>query len=298
MTPKREDLEALFALDGAAGPARRIPSAKAAALIEAALAGAAFADGTAPDAGRFDDDEAPTRVELRAAPQAVPPARPRTPRRVLMMAAALVLVVGGTAAGAYVWVQHEAPAPVPLVPRHPFAPTPPRVAEAPEPAPLDESVPAPVALPPAELEMPIDRIDRNEKKRRPAEVEKEAEDLLARANTLRGERKWQDADDVYEQVAKKYPRSAAAYVAQVASAGLRLDHLSNAASARTLYQAALSARPDGPLAEEARYGLARALRALGDVEGERAALEAFVAGYPASPLRAHAQKRLQELDRR
>jgi tetratricopeptide (TPR) repeat protein len=212
------------------------------------------------------------------------------------MAAALMLIVGGTAAGAYVWVQREAPAPKPLVPRHALTRPAHAVAEAP---PADEPAldvePGPVVLPPAEIDMPVDKIG---KKRRPAEVEKEAEDLLARANTLRGERQWQAADDVYEQVAKLYPRSAAAYVAEVASAGLRLDHLNNAASARQLYGMALSARPDGPLAEEARYGLARALRALGDVAGERAALEAFVAAYPASPLRAHAQKRLQELDRR
>src|SRR4051812_46828120 len=117
MTDKRDDLGALFSLDGAPGPARRIPSAKAAALVSAALAGANFADGTAGNAQGFEgEDDAPTRVELRAA--GAPAPRPRGPRRVLLVAAALVFVIGGTAAGAYVWVERVAPPPVPLVPRH------------------------------------------------------------------------------------------------------------------------------------------------------------------------------------
>jgi tetratricopeptide (TPR) repeat protein len=313
MTKQRDDLGALFALDGAPGPARRIPSAKAASIVEAALAGANFADGTAPSANSYDDDdEAPTRVELRAAPRqeapvqapvpvktpdiAPAPRRASKPPRAMLAAAALALLVGGTAAGAYLWVKNSAPAMAPSfdagtvgsrkkLPAPTLAP-----AAEPQVAPL-----APEALP--ELDMPVDKIDAPRRAKAPEVVEKEAEDLLARANALRGDKQWQDADAVYDEVAKKYPRSAAAYVAQVASAGLRLDHLNDAAGAKKLYQTALASRPTGPLAEEARYGLARALRALGDAEGERAALEAFVATYPDSPLRARAQKRLVELGR-
>ncbi len=298
MTSKRDDLGELFSLDGGPGPARRIPSAKAAALVEAALAGANFAEGTAPETSPYDaEDDAPTRIELRAAPAPVEAPRPmRRAQRVLLAAAVLGLLVGGTAAGAYVWVKRQpaAPAPAPAPPAHVRAPI---ATPAPEPSPVPQVTPI-EAPPPAELDMPVDRIEKT-RRARPAEVvEKEAEDLLARANALRGERKWQEADDVYDQVTRKYPRSAAAYVAQVASAGLRLDHLNDAASARKLYRAALALRPSGPLAEEASYGLARALRALGDVAGERRALEAFVGEYPDSPLQAHAQKRLTELGRR
>jgi tetratricopeptide (TPR) repeat protein len=300
MSKQREDLGALFTLDHAAGPARRIPSAKAASIVEAALAGAQFADGTAPEANGYDDaEDAPTRVELRRfEPPPVASNLPaRAPRRgrVLLAAAALMLV-GGTAAGAYVWIEKTTP-PARLEPRpelvRPRTPSPIVVPEIPEEAP-------PVALAPVELpelDMPVDKIE-GKKRKAPEVVEKEAEDLLARANALRGERRWQDADDVYEDVARRYPRSAAAYVASVASAGLKLDHLGDAARAKKLYQAALAARPTGPLAEEARYGLARALRALGDVAGERQALEAFVAAHPDSPLRKHAQKRLGELGTR
>jgi hypothetical protein len=213
--------------------------------------------------------------------------------RFALVAAAAVLLVGGSAAGAYVYVQRVAP------PAQRLAP-PPAAVRAATPAPIvapELPAPDPVpALPPSELpelSMPVEKIDAPRRR----EVEKEAEDLLARANALRGERRWQDADGVYAEVAKRYPRSAAAYVAQVASAGLRLDHLKDGGGARKLYRAALAARPTGPLAEEARYGLARALRVLGDREGERAALEAFVAKHPGSPLAASARKRLGELGR-
>ncbi len=291
MTSKQNDLEALFALDSASGPARRISSVKAAALVDAALAGANFAEGTSPAADAMDD-EAPTRISLRAAPQRTPVAQ--GPRRFLLAAAALALFAGGTAAGAYLMARNAAPAP--SAPPDAGRPTGTRQKlPAPVVAPPEAPVPALVPEELPELTMPIEKVDTPRKPRPPEVVEQEADDLLARANALRGQRLWKDAEATYQEVAKKYPRSAAAYVAQVASAGLRLDHLDDPAGAKKLYQRALTARPSGPLVEEARYGLARALRALGDSAGERDALETFVRAHPASPLRARAQKRLGEL---
>ena len=123
----------------------------------------------------------------------------------------------------------------------------------------------------------------------------EAEDLLRTANRLRGEKSWSEAARTYERVIAEHASSGQAYPAMVAAATLRLERLGDPAGALALYQRALRARPSGPLAEEARFGEARAHRALGDANAERAALQHFLTTHPSSWRADEARARLRDL---
>jgi tetratricopeptide (TPR) repeat protein len=118
---------------------------------------------------------------------------------------------------------------------------------------------------------------------------------LAEANRLRAAARWQAADAAYERVWRSAPKSSSAYVARVAQASVRLEHLGDARGALTAYRAALAQSPDGPLGEEIRFGIAEALRRRGDARQERDALERFLAAYPDSPLATRARQRLAAL---
>jgi tetratricopeptide (TPR) repeat protein len=123
----------------------------------------------------------------------------------------------------------------------------------------------------------------------------QAEDLLRTANRLRAEKSWAEATRTYELVIAKYERSGPSYPATLAAAALRLERLSDPAGALRLYQRASSARPTGPLAEEARFGEARAHRALGQTDAERTTLRTFLSSYPSSWRADEARARLREL---
>ena len=94
---------------------------------------------------------------------------------------------------------------------------------------------------------------------------------------------------------ERYPGTATAYVARVAAASLRLDHLGDPAGALALYRGALAG---GALGEEALLGTARCHRALGDRASEAATLRRLLAAHPRSLLAAQASARLAELEGR
>ena len=123
------------------------------------------------------------------------------------------------------------------------------------------------------------------------------EDLLSLANSLRRGHEWRSADEVYRAVIERFPRSDAAVVAEIASATLHVEQLKDAPGALEGYRRALSSRPTGALAEEARWGIVEALRALGNKEGEVAALHEFLEHHPVSALVPAARRRAVELGR-
>ncbi|MBX3200066.1 MAG: tetratricopeptide repeat protein [Labilithrix sp.] len=129
---------------------------------------------------------------------------------------------------------------------------------------------------------------------RPAE---QTADLLREANRLRGQGRWAEAAATYRKVIDLAPDSAEAYPADVALGNLELQE-GRAQAALVRYEHALEAHPGGALAEEARWGKARALRAEGRTAEEKAALVEFRARHPESPLAAAAAQRLAELGER
>lgn len=208
-----------------------------------------------------------------------PVAQPRGILRFAKAAAVLALLAGaGTAAAVYFGRQpaeqrRSAPAPAPPA-------VPPGAAEAPA-----QSVKAePVVEEPQAVA---------QTSRPPAKVA--PEDLLQTANSLRGERKWPEAERTYARVLREFPGSSQAYAATLASAGLRLDHLGDPAGALRLYRAALRSRGTGALAEEARWGIVEANQSLGDRAAEVEALQTFLARHPQSFHRSSAEARLTEL---
>jgi hypothetical protein len=284
------DLAARFVLDDAAGPARPLDDARAAALIAAALAGAGFAPAAA------------TAVRASAGAQ--------TATASASGGAKLALIGGGLAAGLAAiaigwWATRPAP-PAPIAPIAPIAviaPAPIAIDAAPPPAPAVVLAPAPAVDPlaeprPDEITMPPVRTPAHAPTRvAPAPTAPIAppavapEDLLAEANRARTAHAWRDADGLYARVVTDAPGTLAATAALVASASLHLEHLGDARGAARRYQAALAGAPRGALAEDARWGLAEAARALGDARAEAAALDDFLAHHAGSPLAPVARTR-------
>ena len=118
------------------------------------------------------------------------------------------------------------------------------------------------------------------------------QDLLERANRLRGEGRYRAAERTYLRVVRGAPGSPAAYVATVAAADLRRERLGDPRGALTLYRQALTA--PGPLSVEAHRGIAKSQRALGHLDAERRALRALLAAQPDGPAAQWARRRLEE----
>lgn len=257
----RELIEQLLPLDEGPGPARPLGPEQ----IDAAVASA---------------------MHAAALPPSPPPAKPPTPWTSLLPAAAV-----GLAGVAWLFWPQARPTAAPAAPVAAVAPIP---------------VVAPVA-PIETIVAPDDRIDPSEEIA-PEEIAPEeaapegttarrtesADDLLARANALRVERRWREASATYDAVIARAPSSRAAYVARISGAAIALEQLHAPRRALVLYRAA--AAEDGDLDPQAEHGLARALRALGDDAGERAALHRLLEAHPASPLSGVARQRLDELE--
>ncbi len=257
-----EPFDLLGPLDDAPGPARPLSPPRASALVRGAL-----------------------DVAFAPPPPAAPTPKPRFPRRAVWMTGAGLAVVGAVAVG--VWSARQPPPPAPPVPQEAEV----RQAPPPSPAPVLEEAPPPPEAP-AVAQAPAPPVPETRPAPRPTA---EPEDLLRRANERRAEGQWRAAESLYQRVLQSSPGTESAYVALVASGGLRLEHLGDARGALRQYQQALKLRPAGSLSEEARHGVARAWRALGDTAQEKRALEDFLAAHPDS-LRADTVKhRLAQL---
>lgn len=122
-----------------------------------------------------------------------------------------------------------------------------------------------------------------------------AADLLGEANAKRAAKQWRESDRLYARVVDRAPRSLAAQSALIASASLHLEHFRDPKGAAQRLRKALAIAPSGALAEEARWGLAEAARALHDRNAEAAALDDFLAHHASSPLAPRAKARRAEL---
>jgi hypothetical protein len=303
-----------WSLDSQPGPAKRLPARQAQAMIQAALLAmdTPVAEPVAPAPATTRP-----RVTVHTRPAPLPaspePARARGRRLVWLLAAALVITAGAASAGIYRWLgqapaQTESgqpsalPAPAPrtepapepaqaALPAAPEAAEAPGVVEAPdEPAAEPRRRPRPRPTRPADA-----RAERRAEPPAPAVAPATSEDLMKQANEQRRARAWQAAEALYQRVMREHPGTSAAYVAAIAAASIRLDHLGDARGALRLYQSALASGVNRALAEEARWGLAEAHRVLGDDAREAGALQDFVARHPGSPLIPQARARLRAL---
>jgi hypothetical protein len=120
-------------------------------------------------------------------------------------------------------------------------------------------------------------------------------ELIRQARACRTSGDWQCAAERYRRVRADYPGRPEAATALVALAGIELDQLGRPAIAFEHYRQYLGRGGKGALAVEARYGVCRALKALGRKDEERQALEDFVAKHPSGVHASAVNKRLGEL---
>lgn len=261
-----QQLEQMLDLDAAPGPALPIDPVHADAIVEAALVGAGFGPGPTGGGSAAGGARMATSTKLA----------------IVGGAALAVIVVAVILAGR-------------RPPRAELAAMPPDAAidapaagsgsaeTPPPPPPIDEAIEieTPAKPKPHHTEKPADR--------------KTVDDLLGEANAKRAEKEWRESDLLYGRVVDKAPKSLAAQTALVASGSLHLEHLRDPRGAAKRFRRALELAPSGGVAEDARWGLAEAMRALHDDKAEAAALDDFLAHHATSPLAARAKARRAEL---
>lgn len=123
-----------------------------------------------------------------------------------------------------------------------------------------------------------------------------SEQLLARANTLRAQRRWPAAERSYRQVAATSASEQQRYVALISAAAIALQHLDKPARALKQYQTALALMPYGNLNEEALFGIAECHRALANQAAELEALRRLSDQHPSGVFTATAKHRRAELE--
>jgi hypothetical protein len=317
------EIDRLFELDDAPGPARPVDSARAAAIVAGALARAGFPPSGGGGGGGGGAHAAAShvgaarrgpaiklaivggaaavtltaiawlvmRAPREAAPVVAPPAAAAiTPSAPTAPAAAIAPPAATDAVAAVV-----TPPPVAndAVAAAPAAATPPPVAND---APAKPSQPtAPPRQAPSKIAKPHVRGHRAPPRAEPARIAAAPDDLLAEANAARVAHRWRDADALYSRVVSGGQDDLAVQAALVASASLRLEHLGDPAGAARRFRAALAAGPGATLAEDARWGVAESARALADPAGELRALDDFLAHHAGSARAGRARARRAEL---
>ena len=257
------ELSGLLSVDGD-GPAARIDAAAAASLVERALDGAV----------------------------AAPPQRRRMRKAGYVAVAAFVLTGSAAAMYAAQRAARPAPEPAPSATMHAAPAVTPAPAAAPGAAPAEQPAAVEPARPATEPRAPAHAAT---EPRVPARAGG-AEDLLQRANRQRGDGDYRGAERTYLRAVALAPHGPAAYAANVAAGGLRLERFNDARGALQLYTEALRTQPAGALTPEIHEGMAHAYRALGRANDERHALQALLSEQPSGPAAERARARLQVLD--
>jgi TolA-binding protein len=122
-----------------------------------------------------------------------------------------------------------------------------------------------------------------------------ARQMLDRAQHMRAERRFQEASEAFRELLVRYPRSAEASTCLVSLANIELNALHRPRSSLHLYERYLSTQPNGVLSQEALFGKARALRALGRQSDEVRVLRQYLQLFPNAIRAKDAQDRLSDL---
>jgi hypothetical protein len=114
-----------------------------------------------------------------------------------------------------------------------------------------------------------------------AVAERSASEILDDARRLRTASRWTEAAAAYRELLQRHPASGEANAVLVSLGELELDRLGEPGLALGRFEQYLNL-PGGSLAQEAKLGRIRALRALGRAGEEATAIDAFLAEYPGS----------------
>lgn len=284
-----DDLQQLLALDAAPGPALALSPADADALVAAALTGAGFGPpGGGPGHGGAGSSSHGGAVTSGAAVRGGLAGGTKLAIVALALAAAVVIALLALRR------THGTHAPAPIDAAIDAPPDTASGSAGGAAAAAGSAADSESAAETAEIDIDATPEPTHPHKPRPAET-RAADDLLGEANAKRAAKQWRESDALYTRVVRRAPNSLAAQTALVASASLRLEHLGDPHGAATRFRRALAIAPNGALAEEARWGIAEAARALHDDAAEARALDDFLAHHAASPLAARARARRSEL---
>lgn len=119
--------------------------------------------------------------------------------------------------------------------------------------------------------------------------------LIQNAQSCLIARDWKCASSRYHDVLQHYPHRPESTAILVSLAKIELRHLAVPQKAFEHYKSYQQQAPDGPLAEEALWGIAQASRKLGKGATEKKTLQLFILRYPQSAQLKRARNRLQQL---
>jgi TolA-binding protein len=109
-------------------------------------------------------------------------------------------------------------------------------------------------------------------------------------------RDWTSASSRYQDILKHYPKSPESTAVLVSLAKIELRRLGRPKEALDHYQIYQNRAPNGPMAEEALFGIALSYRQLGEKNLELKTLRTFVERYPLSSQMEKATSRLHQLE--
>ncbi|MCP4600976.1 MAG: hypothetical protein GY847_10705 [Proteobacteria bacterium] len=120
-------------------------------------------------------------------------------------------------------------------------------------------------------------------------------ELIRSARKCRSGRDWTCAVASYQKVTELYPNHVEASTVLLPLAQIELEHLGQPSRALRHYNLYYKRLPNGPLAQEAMYGICKALSVMGQKPREAEALREFLSRYPRSVYAPNAKMRLMKL---
>lgn len=120
--------------------------------------------------------------------------------------------------------------------------------------------------------------------------------LIQEAQSCLIARDWGCASSRYEDLLTQYPKRPESTAALISLARIELSHLGRPTQALAHYQAYQQLAPDGPMAEEALFGIAVTFRRLGKTDLEQSTLRRFVEQFPNSSQLRRVRMRLRQLE--
>ncbi len=120
-------------------------------------------------------------------------------------------------------------------------------------------------------------------------------DLIQQAQSCLIDRNWKCAAARYRTVLTHYSRRPESMAVLISLAKVELRYMNSPKSALTHYKNYQRRAPNGPLAEEAQFGIAEVYQRLGRSHDEKKALRRFIQRFPESSHVKKARSRLKQL---
>ncbi len=221
----------------------------------------------------------------------------RSRARTWMLVAAAACMTAGAAAAVgpltrvFADKEPEAVAP-PVRVAPPVQKVSPRARAAPAERRIPEAIPSPSASAGTKLQGPKPAEPAQPNPRVAGQPADEASSLFARANLARREQRIDEAITLYQQVERRFPRSAEARASQIALGTLQLKAANAGASLRH-YRRYLAENPNGELSPEALWGEAQSLLALGRTNEARQSWRLLIERFPESVYAKSARSSLE-----